>query len=156
LVASALSVAGLTQGAGCTRAGLATPGDVRGVEIEGNGATSGFVATCGIGAIEAGAGALAGAMADNAGFDARRASCTRLSSIARPRIPATPTIVAIAAGHTDRLGLELGLRCGVMTTGETSNGSSGSGFLITGSANVGGRDVGSGVETAATCCLVGP
>jgi hypothetical protein len=147
LVASALSVAGLTQGAGCTRAGLATPGDVRGVEIEGNGATSGFVATCGIGAIEAGAGALPGAMAADAGFDASRA---------RPRIPATPTIVAIAAGHTDRLGLELGLRCGVMTTGETSNGSSGSGFLITGSANVGGRDVGSGVETAATCCLVGP
>ncbi|WP_397402317.1 hypothetical protein [Phenylobacterium sp.] len=104
-MAAALSVAGLTRGAGCTRAGVATPGEVRGVEFEGKGAASGFVATCGIGAIGAGAGALAGAMADNSSFDASRASCTRLSSIARPRIPATPTIVAIAAGHTDRLAL---------------------------------------------------
>jgi hypothetical protein len=104
-VASAPSVAGFAREAGCTRTGVATPGEVRGVELEGNGAASGFVATCGNGAIGAGAGALAGAMADEAGFDASRASCTRLSSIARPMIPATPTTVAIAAGHTDRLGL---------------------------------------------------
>ena len=95
-------------------------------------------------------------MTADAGFDASRASCTRLSSIARPRVPATPTIVAIAAGHTDRLGLVRGLRCGIMITGETSNGSSGSGFLITDPANVGGRGLVSGSGTAATCCPVGP